>query len=780
MCADVVRWSRVLVILLLGLFARSVHAQGTAAAQALTGVVLEEETGEPLAGATVVVVGTATGSATDAEGRFVLPRLAPGTYTLEAAMLGFDPVQRTITLEAGAALDPITFRLGVSAVPLREVVVTPGRFTVMEVEATAAQTLSRDEIQNLPQLGEDIYRAVRRLPGLSGNDFSAQLNIRGGEAREVGVLVDGLLLYEPFHLKDIANGALSILDVEAIGGIDMMTGAFPASYGNRLSGVFSLDTVEPPPGGRRTSAGVSFTNLRFLSEGRFAQDRGSWMVLARRGYLDLVFALLDEEEAPSPTYYDVLAKATYRLNNRHRLSMHLLQAEDDLTFDDGDDQVDTGYGNAYGWLTWEATLTPRVFVRTLASVGRVTTNRRGRVLTFFNDQSFTERVDDDRSFSFVGLKQDWTVELSTNQLVQGGFEVRPLRASYDYATLELSGPVGVEGPIANEIQVDRAPSGTEVGAYLSYRVRPLRALTVEGGLRFDRASWADDAVWSPRLNAAYRLNRQLVVRAGWGLFYQSQGVEELQVEDGDDRFYPAEQAQHQVVGLEYTLGQALQVRVEGYRKLLSDLRPRYLSLEDASTDLLPELGTDRFRAEPTAGRAQGVEVLLRTPTQRTVAWSASYGYAVTELDVNGVTVPRSFDQRHTLYLDATYRPTQRWRLSAAWQFHSGWPYTGRVFQSIRDENGTVIGVQGQYGPYNEERFPAYHRMDLRVHRYFSFSRSQLSVFFEVSNLYNRANPRQYFFNVVGVTGAGTPRVRRFSDDWLPRLPSLGLSWELTR
>ncbi len=141
-------------------------------------------------------------------------------------------------------------------------------------------------------------------------------------------------------------------------------------------------------------------------------------------------------------------------------------------------------------------------------------------------------------------------------------------------------------------------------------------------------------------------------------------------------------------------------------------------------------------------------------------------------------IPGVYDQRHTIYLDGNYRPNPKWRLNLAWQYHSGWPYTDITFGRIDGEDGTVA-VNGQYGAYNGARLPAYHRLDLRVRRYFEFSRSRLSVFAEVSNVYDRSNVRQYDYNVSAPPGGGLT-IRRTAEDWLPLLPSLGVSWDLFR
>ena len=155
-------------------------------------------------------------------------------------------------------------------------------------------------------------------------------------------MMDGLELYDPFHLKDINGGALSIVDVMAIEGIDLLTGGFPAEYGNRMSSVFNIKSTTPQK--RRTSVGISLMNTRFMSEGSF--ERGNWLVSARRGYLDLELQLMGEEESFSPTYYDVLGKIEYQLNDKHRLAFNVLQAHDNLEFiEDDEDESTTKYGN---------------------------------------------------------------------------------------------------------------------------------------------------------------------------------------------------------------------------------------------------------------------------------------------------------------------------------------------------------------------------------------------------------------------------------------------------
>ena len=766
------------LVALLGM-APAVWAQGR-----IEGVVKEQETGAPLSGVNIRVMGTQRGAASDADGRFAIANLPAGTYTLEPLMIGFEG-RRTPVEVVDDTVVSVEILLVETVTALREVVVTPGRFAVMQAQPVVTQTFSRDDIQALPQLGEDIYRAARRLPGLAGNDFSSQMHVRGGLHDEVLVELDGMELYEPFHLKDIGGGALSVLDAEAIGGIDMMTGAFPAEYGDRLSGVFSITSATPQPGRSRTSFGLSFMNARFLSEGRFADDRGEWLLLARRGYHDLVLKITGDDDDFSPNYYDAFGKVKYRLDDRHSLSLHLLYADDNLNFseteDDYDFQFTSGYGNAYGWVTWDAVWSPALYARTLLSVGRVDAERDGMEVE--RDDGFNNfTLHDDRAFSFIGLTQDWTLDLADRHVLKGGFEVKRLSATYNYSN-EIREDFDAEQPTYDTTLVAMKPDGTEVGVYLAHRVRLARPLTLEWGARYDHLSWTGDDLWSPRVNLAYALGARTTLRAGWGRFYQPDGIHQVPVQDGERRFQRAERAEHRMLGITHALTPTIHARVELYQKKLSDLHLRYVNLEDATTDFAPEVSDDRVRLHPIGGDARGVEFFLRKDQGRTFNWLVSYSYAVVEdhiLDADGtrLDVPRRFDQRHTLYLDANYQPNPKWRFSVAWQYHTGWPYTDLIFRRVAGEDG-VFHVEGRWGPYNGARFPAFHRLDLRVRRYFEFSRSRLSVFAEVSNVYDRSNVRNYEYN-VSLQPNGALRVNRLADDWLPLLPSIGISWDLYR
>jgi len=247
--------------------------QDNAASSSLTGRVLDAETGEPLPGAVIAIVDTPKGAWAEESGQFTISGLESGAYTVKCSHIGYQAQSLQVTVPPGGEAE-LDINLMPEAIRLSAVTVTPSRFAIMGEEPHARQILTAEEIQAMPHFGEDIYRAVTRLPGISAGDYSARFTVRGGGHDEVLVLLDNLELYEPFHLKDIDGGALSIVDVETIEGIDLLTGGYPAEYGDRLSGVFNVRSRTPEPGRERHSLGISFMNTRAMSEGTFEGGPG--------------------------------------------------------------------------------------------------------------------------------------------------------------------------------------------------------------------------------------------------------------------------------------------------------------------------------------------------------------------------------------------------------------------------------------------------------------------------------------------------------------------------
>ena len=766
-------------------------AVGGQALGSVVGLVVSDADGSPIPNALVELGEEGRGSLTNDQGRFVLLNVPPGEYRVKVSGLGWDAQERSNVVVAAGETASVEFRLIRRVIPLSALVISPGTFGILDqVPDYALQTLTRKEIQTVPQVGEDVFRSLRRLPGVASGDISARLYVRGGTDREVLMLLDGMELYEPYHLKDF-EGALGIVDLNAIGGINLHSGGFPADYGNHMTGVFDMQTRTPPPEGTRTTLGLSITNASLLSQGRFGGGKGQWLLSARRGYMDLAFDLTGVNKGINPRYYDALFKAQYQAGSRHLLSVHFLQAGDRLWLDtdqlgEGSQsgELGTAWQNSYGWLTWTAYISSRVKARTLASAGRVTRNRVG----FWEEPgraSGPEAVNSDNlaRFDFLGMKQDWTVDLSDRLAFRAGASVKRLLGDYDYdswtRTLSVD-PAGDYVGVYDSTRVRMDPTSTEVGAYVAFRVQPLQRLTTEFGLRYDRFSHTGDSDFSPRFNALVNLSDQTTLRAGWGVYHQAQGIHELEAPDGETAFTLSEQATQVALGVEHQFSGAFSARIEGYDRTVHRPRRFFLNLW---RELLafPELDGDRRRIDPTRGRARGMEVMAKREGERW-DWSASYALSSTEQKIGGEWLPQFWDQTHAFTVTVGYRPTSSWSFTGAWEIHSGWPITPQEFVvdtiTVFQGDGTLWPMRWrqEFGALNSARLPAYHRLDLRVNRSFQLKRGRLDVYLDLFNAYNQENLRSYGYQLRTIRDR--LRYVRYGDETLlPILPSIGFRWE---
>lgn len=745
------------------------------------------EGGGPIAGAEVRALAPPRGREravrTDAEGRFLLEDLAPGRRTLEVRLPGWVLGQREVEVESGREV-AVEIRLEPAPVTFDEIEVTPSRYGLLGSETAPGALWTRRDVGRLPHLSDDLFRAISRLPGVAAGDFSADFHVRGGEKEEVLVLLDGLRVYEPYHLKDFQN-VFSIFDSNAVGSVEVISGGFPAEYGDRMSGV--VEIASGVPTARRTLAGVSFEKMLLLSEGPLQAGDGHWLFAARRGYLDLLLdaagADFDDDFVLEPTYYDLFAKLQRRLAPNVFLTVDGLGALDQLVLrnDEEDDRLASRYGNYYLWARLDS-LHGRLAQSSIVSYGRVDRDRDGHSGANLSDLFGADElgdltvVSDRRRLDAVELRSSWTLETGRHQHWKAGAELRRLAADYDYRFVNrTSDPVFGGGPVDEVRRTDLAPDGWTYGLYAADRLRLGARLTVELGLRWDRQTYAGDEQLSPRVNVAAAVSRTAVLRAAWGLYHQAQGLHELQVEDGVERFFPAQRNEQLVVGFERPLTASTRLALQLYRKRLTDLRPRFENLFEPF-DIFPEGQSDRVRIDAEEARARGAELSLHSRYER-LDWWASYTWSEAEDRTGGDDVPRSWDQRHALSYSVNLRLGRRWNLNLAGVHHSGQPTT-EVFVEA-DAGGRPVLV---LGPRNRGRLPDYHRVDLRVSRELPLgaaaARGTLTLFFEVSNLLDRDNVRGVSdFDVRGDPGGGFA-VEPELEHWLPRLPSFGLTWTL--
>jgi outer membrane receptor protein involved in Fe transport len=675
---------------------------------------------------------------------------------------------------AGAAADPPPLRR--PRFRADDVIVRSGGDDGPAPQPDQGTPIGGADLRRDAMLGDDVNRALARQPGAAAGDESARLFVRGGEAGEFAYRLDGMSIHAPFHLRNLLSPS-GIIDANAVAGAELSTGNFSAEFGNSLSGVVSLTSLTPS-GSPRYALGSSTMSTRFLTTGRFDGVDGGWVVSARTWYPNMTTDFVAPmTEDFYPRFHDLFGKFERRVGEGTVISGDVLVSADDFNYSDAAAALQARFRSTsrYAWLDVKSAPTPRLLSETMMSSTSIDAARHGELGP---GASAEGAIDDQRSFSALGIKQDWSFQASRHHLLRGGWSVEHGTAEYDMVRQPAP-----PGPLFGEVlpapqspmSLVLSPSGDGFGAYVADRYQVAPPLTLDLGLRWDRQSYAPGRQVSPRLNLLYALGRRSALRAGWGRYYQAEGLDELPVEEGVSRFAPAESAQHWMLGFEQSLGQGFSFRVEAYRKDMSNLRPRSENLFDPMT-LFPEIAPDRVVIAPSRAAARGLEMSLRREPRHGFGFWASYALASVEDDIDGTWVPRSWDQRHTVNFGMDYRRNEAWDLTFAGLYHSGWPTTGVSAELVANPDGSQT-IQPILGPRNAERLPDYLRLDLKVRRNFAVGQGRLSLFASVTNLTDRAN-------VAGARGFaftpradGTVQVDRQDAFWLGQVPIFGLEWE---
>ena len=695
--------------------------------------------------------------------------LEPGSYRIEVSASGFDPVVRRVYVES-ALTTTVTILLEPSKPEIESITVSASRYQISRDVVTSSFLLDQRTIQNMPDIGEDPVRVVQRLPGTAAGGVSARAHLRGGEEAETGIILNGQRLFDPFHVRDY-NNIFSTIDARAIEGVEVYTGGFPASYGDRLSGFVlmdSVDSIEP----RHTELGVSVFNTSVLSAGTFSGGDAQWLFSARRSNLDVVL----NPKLGQPNYYDVFSQFAFDLTPETRLTLNGLYADDTVTVVleselDELEQARSTTENAQFWMTLENQWSSMLRSTTVISVNSFSNDRVGES----NDmEKILATIDDRRRVQRYGFQQDWFWSRSDTHLVQWGFQAEHSDARYRYMSqAQYFGLPALYENVNNPISRDLSatPIGNKFSVYISDRWKIARNTIIEMGLRWDDQTYTgfvSDSQLSPRFSVLHAFSPATEFRFSWGRYHQSQGIHELQIEDGVTDFYPAQRADHIIAGVRHNFKNKYSVRLELFQKDMSRLRPRFENLFDPLA-LIPELQPDRVRIAPDKARSRGLEFSVDYTSGR-LSWWASYSLSEVSDTVNGVEEPRSWDQRDALIAGLSWNMSA-WDFSLATNIHSGWPTTSMTLVPAADPADDPIAIPG---PRNAERHPSYASVDARISRRFKAGNGTITAFFEVANIFDRQNVCCRDYDLED----DTDDVLELSDDyWLPRLPAIGILWE---
>ena len=779
-------------LLALSMTAGPVRGQDTVGVGVVRGAVTDAGD-RPAADVAVCIAGTAQCSVSGADGRFTLTGVRPGTHQLEIiapGRVGF----LSPFFDVRAGLDALVdIALPADTAIEETVTVSAPAFTFPEAIKNSAFLISSSDILGGAGALQDVSRYVQALPGvaIATDDFRNDLIVRGGSPLENLFIVDNVEIpnINTFATFASAGGTVSMLDAQLIQDVTFLTGGYPAPYGTRTSSVMQITQRE----GDRTRVGgratVGFAGAGVVLEGPLGRARaGSWIVSARRSFLDLVTD--DVGIGGVPVLYTLNAKATYDVSPRDRLWIVNVSGIDEVRLGLSEDsdlstELSTldiryeGRRSATG-VNWQRALGTRAVGLLGLSHSRATVDQRVKDLLRGDVPPPGAPVDDqiaagalvfreDSTESDTTVKYDLTASVATVGSVQAGVSAKRLAADYDAAS-----PYGTDSPFfsvadVNPFAVQERAASYQVGAYLQATRTFADRLSATAGARFDRYQFLEASTLSPRLGVDYTLGPRLSLRASYGQYTQQPFTLFLAAYPQNRSLQPF-RADHYVAGVAFRPEATTRVTAEVYRKRYRD----YPTSSQIPALTLANVG-DTFALRDilfpmvSAGRgdAEGVELFaerIGAPGRR---WHGQANLAFSRVryaGLDGVARPGSFDYPLVANLTGTVRVARRWELSTRIAYLAGRPYTPFDATASSEQRRGVYDL----AQVNAARLPDYFRVDVRADRRFTVNGQSVSVFGGVQNLTNRVNVAGYTWdrrnNAMGL------------NEQLGLFPILGLEW----
>lgn len=700
---------------------------------------------------------------TRADGRFVLRGVPPGRHALRVSAEGYGGTSTRLVTPSPAPI-LLLLRLPPADPDLAEVVVSASRYIFDQTGTASLFSLDRGEVRAHPSLGEDALQSVARLPGFAFSGFSARPNIRGGEAGEALILLDGMPIRQAFHMPAY-NSVFSVLDDDLIARIETFTGAFPPRHGNRLSGILEVETRDAgdPP---HHALGLSVFNAEARTSGRTEAGTLEWLASGRLGALR---PLLHElaPDVGSPSYGDVFAKLRWHADDDTQLRLHALWSNDELVFHDAEtgERAELESRASYVWLTGSRALREDLVFEALIGLSSLDSLRAGTVV---GGLTLAGELRDVRSTRLWDLRTSLRWQASARHTLEAGLLASRGTAHYDHAShAEFdAAATALFGTPQEMMRAHRIASRREnlaLHASDRWRLGERWFLDIGARLEHERDDLAENRTsFGPRLAVRWDAGRATLLRASWARVQQRDELHDLQIEDGLRRFQPAQRADHLILGIEHRLRSGVALRLEAFRKDLGQPRRRFENLFDPLR-FLPELSADRIRVAPEAVALRGVELSAQWeqgPWALSGAWSWSR-----HLDrIAGRDVLRPWDQTHTGSLALAWRRGP-WSVAALGSFHTGRPTTPI---DITDPQVPKLGAR------NSKRLPAYASVDARVMREFPLVRGRLTAYAQITNLFGRANR---CCTEVDIESEEGPQLQLEPLYSYPALPAVGVTWE---
>lgn len=723
------------------------------------------ETGEPLPFANVVFVGRGTGTTTNRLGYFFQRIQQSDTIHVRVSYVGYQAFDTLLIRVAGEVT--IAAHLRPTPVAMREVEVLGQSKFFDKGSYPSAIVFQAKELTALPSPGErDLLRSLQRFPGVSfQSEMSSSIYVRGGTPDQTLIQLDGITVYNPSHVF----GFFSMFNMDAIKAARIMKGGFPAEFGTRVGSVLDILSADGDRSRFGGKASFGLINGSLFLNGPLG--RGSWMVSARRSYMDFLTNTLGIP-FPLPDYFfhDLHGRVTQQLDDNNRLSATILYNLDDLDFvseknsDVIDEAVYSTWSNRLIGIEWGSSLSSSAYLRTILSSSSYHGNldaTQNVLLVSFPGGS--------RLINYGNQLEDLSIksELEWSPATGHSVKLGAFLTNYDLSYSTNASFDGYKSEVLRDYSID--------GVLVQDEIELTDKLTVTPGLRITKYSRRDDLYFEPRIVAGIRIAPTLLAKIGSGIYQQwingGQPAYFLTF-SGIDFWFPVGESVRppkstQVsADLLWNVQPGIDLTVSAYNSKvenLVELRPNF----EESQNLSGVFYSGR-------GRNFGLEAMLEVNRGDIHAMA---GYTLSwvnrwfdDID-DGQEFPARHDKRHVLDAVLSYRASKTWEFSLAWTFSSGQAYTGILgYYELGQLTDKISGSNTLHfilSDKNAFRLPYYHRLDLGSTKTFDYDSWKLRLRIDVYNAYSRRN-------ALGATTG-------FSDDpyyrFLPIVPTITLEAE---
>ena len=734
-------------------------AQDTAAVGGVRGRVLDGA--DPVPGVSVCVLGSDRCAETDADGAFTLDNLRSGSYQLEISAPG-RPAFASEPLEVRAGLDDqLEIALPQIDAVEQAITVSESVYVAPSEVKTSGVLIQGSEIFRAAGALQDVSRYVNALPGvaLGSNDFRNDIIVRGGSPLENLFIVDNVEIpnINTFANFASAGGITSILDANLIQDVTFLTGGYPAPFINRLSSVLQIAQKEGNRdefGGRAT---LGFAGAGLVLDGPIKKQKGSWIVSARRSFLDIFSD--DIGFGGVPKVYTFSSKALYDLSPKDRIWGVNITGIDSirlgLTEDTELDEDLSGFDIRYeGWRSASGFNWQRLFgangvglLGVSHSEARVDSTVKDLLRNGIPDPTIpVEDViaggpitfQDNSREGETTLKYDLTLFGTPTGKVQAGGSYKIFNIRYDTRS-----PLGYDGPFTvvpdvNPINLIRDFTAYQSGGYLQVSKDFTQRLNVTFGGRADHYELLGETRFSPRVGASYRITEKISWRASYGQYFQQPFFQFISAFPQNQNLIPI-RSEHYVTGFSYVASPSLRFTVEGYNKEYKDypVSTDFPSLSLANVGDTFDVRDILFpMASAGRGRVRGIEFFVEK--KFTTRWfgQANISYSkARHAGLDEVRRPGAFDYPLIANFVGGYRLGRKWELGARASYLDGRPFTPFNQELSTEQRRGIFDLSR----VNAERAKDYLRLDFRLDRTFTVNDKPLIVFLGLQNFTNRTN-----------------------------------------